>query len=691
MANTTLYKVAPQSSYPTFEDVANVPVTSEAVTSALTARYFYAYTAAYTTNSNGSTQGTENGYRVKIIVWFENPDVSARSVHCGVALYMRRTDGYTSNNTITINTKLSGSERSVSKQFKTTSSWQNVIINDAVFNYDKNGDLYLTYSATGSNETGSLRSIENCTITFQAPKISTAETKSTVDFSTLRANIGSALTFSITKSSSTKTTLAYKLKSGSDSGNEHTIVTKSSETSYSWTVPLSIANTIPNDTSVSADIIATTYGSDGSSLGSNTYSITFVIDSSKCYLEKTGIKIKDTATGKTTSPFIKDTSKLTISFKPYTSSAYGATLKALKVTLPDGQEKSLTNLDYNAADKDGYYNVDFTTALKTTGKGVKADIVATDSRGFTTKYSTNTFDVVDYYLPVIDTLTCTRGNGSTVSEFVENDEGEYVRVYFSASSKQIATTGTGSLRAKIQYKKVTEDSYTNSDFAAVSNNLSTIENTFILHLSAEYSYVIRVTITDDNSKSIYKEETVAAAYTLLEFSEDGKGISIGTVCSQAGVTVQMDTRFYGKVYNSEGGVAITSDENKKNNIIPLRDNIDIGSLFQFYNDVEPISFQYNDAQDELTHYGFSAQNVRKSLEIISDDVENRGIVENTESIKRDKQTGKDVIEHFLTLRYEEITPLNFLAIKMILLELNNINKHLKEIDVNGQREGNEQF
>ena len=153
----------------------------------------------------------------------------------------------------------------------------------------------------------------------------------------------------------------------------------------------------------------------------------------------------------------------------------------------------------------------------------------------------------------------------------------------------------------------------------------------------------------------------------------------------------MDTRFYGKVYNSEGGVAITSDENKKNNIMPLRDNIDIGSLFQFYNDVEPISFQYNDAQDELTHYGFSAQNVRKSLEIISDDVENRGIVENTESIKRDKQTGKDVIEHFLTLRYEEITPLNFLAIKMILLELNNINKHLKEIDVNGQREGNEQF
>ena len=44
MANTPLYKVAPESSYPTWEEAGNAPVTNETVTGPLTAKYYYAYT-----------------------------------------------------------------------------------------------------------------------------------------------------------------------------------------------------------------------------------------------------------------------------------------------------------------------------------------------------------------------------------------------------------------------------------------------------------------------------------------------------------------------------------------------------------------------------------------------------------------------------------------------------------------------
>ena len=45
---------------------------------------------------------------------------------------------------------------------------------------------------------------------------------------------------------------------------------------------------------------------------------------------------------------------------------------------------------------------------------------------------------------------------------------------------------------------------------------------------------------------------------------------------------------------------------------------------------------------------------------------------------------KKQVERFLTLRYEEITPLNFFMIKLLLRELYNINKHIKELEENGQ-------
>ena len=68
-----------------------------------------------------------------------------------------------------------------------------------------------------------------------------------------------------------------------------------------------------------------------------------------------------------------------------------------------------------------------------------------------------------------------------------------------------------------------------------------------------------------------------------------------------------------------------------------------------------------------------------ALSCITTNPENFGIVEEVQTMDKKKQ-----VERFLTLRYEEITPLNFFMIKLLLRELYNINKHIKELEENGQ-------
>ena len=60
------------------------------------------------------------------------------------------------------------------------------------------------------------------------------------------------------------------------------------------------------------------------------------------------------------------------------------------------------------------------------------------------------------------------------------------------------------------------------------------------------------------------------------------------------------------------------------------------------------------------------------------------IVQEYEDRKKDPNTMEEIVENFLAMKYDEITPLNFLMIKFILKELININDRLKEVEKNGK-------
>ena len=74
------------------------------------------------------------------------------------------------------------------------------------------------------------------------------------------------------------------------------------------------------------------------------------------------------------------------------SNAYGATVKKIRATLPDGAEKIVSNPSLGG---DGYYTLAFSDPIDTSGKNLTATFYVTDSRGNETKYLTDPFEVLD--------------------------------------------------------------------------------------------------------------------------------------------------------------------------------------------------------------------------------------------------------------------------------------------------------
>ena len=115
----------------------------------------------------------------------------------------------------------------------------------------------------------------------------------------------------------------------------------------------------------------------------------------------------------------------------------------------------------------------------------------------------------------------------------------------------------------------------------------------------------------------------------------------------------------------------------------------IDKLLKLYKEVDPITFRYKEEvakyqDDALIHFGFSANKFKDAMEHAGIDSDEFSIVQEYEDRKKDPNTMEEIVENFLAMKYDEITPLNFLMIKFILKELININDRLKEVEKNGK-------
>ena len=335
--------------------------------------------------------------------------------------------------------------------------------------------------------------------------------------SSSNVNMGSAVIISTPRATSSFThTLTYKF--GSTSGT----IASGVGTSYSWTVPLSLASQIPNALSGTCTITCATYN--GSTLiGSKTVTITLLVPSS-VVPSISAVSTSD-PTGYLTTYGGYVQSKSTCKITATASGSYSSTIKSYRITANGASYSS---------------NGCTTGALQTSGTNT-ITVTVTDSRGRTAT-KTTTIEVLAYAAPLISSVTAFRctANGT------EDDTGAYIKVNVEADITSLNSKNAKTF--KLEYKITSSETWTLYTTWTSAYSLST---NVIIPVSTDYMYEVRLSATDSFGTSTYTVN-ISTAFTLIDFNESGKGLSFGKVSTEEGFDCNMEAIFRKGVKTDKG-------------------------------------------------------------------------------------------------------------------------------------------
>lgn len=386
------------------------------------------------------------------------------------------------------------------------------------------GNTTISHNSDGT-KTFSYSFSQQFDITFSGSKIGTKSgsgsgTLNTIPRkSTLAANNGTlnvAQILTVTRKSDSFThTITYKC--GSASG---TIVTKSTDTSITWTPPLSLASQNTSGTSVSITFTITSYNG-STSLGSNTKTITCSIPSS--IVPSVSIAVSDAlGYSGTHDGYIQGLSKIKVVVTD--SGAYGSTIKSRK-TVIEGKT-------YTAAS--------FTTDVIKSLVSVTIKTTVTDSRGRSAS-TTQTVTVQEYAAPKISDFTVYRSDAAGNS----SASGNYLAIKFSSYVYPLAHS-TNSVSRSVRYKKTTETEYTEVELTNFKA-YQIINGIYTFPAETSASYEIIFTVADSFSETT-KTANGASIFKLFSILKQGLGFAIGKIAELEGVLdVGFKTRFSGGI------------------------------------------------------------------------------------------------------------------------------------------------
>jgi hypothetical protein len=333
--------------------------------------------------------------------------------------------------------------------------------------------------------------------------------------------LGSALTLTVTKQSSSNKHLINAKCGTAASVN---VAANSSETSITFTPPLSFASQNTTGNKVTVDYTIHTVVEKDSGLvqiGGNVVSAKHSIPDSvkpSCSLsvsDTTGIYDRYGA-------YLRGLSKLSVSITPNTSNCYGATIKAYSCT----------------ANGATYSKASFTTAVLKSAGSQSISATVTDTRG-RTGTATQNISVLDYSAPKITRLAVHRCN----EDGTENNKGEYVKVTFSAAVSSIQNKNTA--KYELSCKKSSETTYNTVELTDLANAYTVTDSSYVFAADTGSSYDVKLTVTDNHSVES-KATSASTAFTLIHFGASGTGMGIGKLCENDNLLdIGLQTRFFG--------------------------------------------------------------------------------------------------------------------------------------------------
>ena len=403
-----------------------------------------------------------------------------------------------------------------------------------------NSEGLKTLSCSASYTTGG----NSGTVTTSASStLSTIPRKSTLTIG--NGTLGTAMTMTVNKKDKGFKHKIYYTLSGTKTYIAGSSNGYSTETSISWTPPLSIASTVTTATSRSFSVCLETYNVSNAKIGENWYSFTLSLPAS--IKPSVSISVKD-ATGyaDTYGGMLAGLSKMEV--KLTATPSYGSPI----VKYASG----VGGVNYNTSS--------YTTGYCKVGEQ-RVTATVTDQRGRTGTASVMQ-EVLPYHDPAITKLAVHRCDANGVEDL----QGEHAKVTFSASASALNKKNNASYVLK--WKKTTESSFVddNSEAGAFENltNFSStyiIENqSFIFPAESSFSYDIELTVEDD-FKTVTKGTVVSTGYAVLHFNESGKGLAVGKISESDVFDVGMETMLTGGLSRIELPVGTDLDTVRKAN------------------------------------------------------------------------------------------------------------------------------
>lgn len=420
---------------------------------------------------------------------------------------------------------------------------------------------------------------------IKLPDIKRASTSSNIS-----GTLGSAVAINITRQTTTfKHNLKYDFK-----GSKGTIAT-GVDTSYSWTLPTSFADLLPNDLSGTGTLIVETL-SGSTVIGENRYTITATIPNTATYkptLASVSLSDANTVTGSliTGTNFVRIMSRPKVTFGTATGKN-GSTIKSYNAEVV-GKNKFITGNGSN------FDMLDFTGSAV-----IRATV--TDSRGLTSAPVDTTINVLDYFLPQVVSAKITRAQSDP-------------NIFQLSPIVEIAPLTVGGvqknqLKIKVEVAPYDTGVYT-VDNGSATNTWSTISkmNGGLLNLGRPYdkakSWLVRVTVSDSLNTAMPIGQTVSSEFALMV--KTPTGVSFGKIWERGIIDAQGDVYVSGNI-STQANVNVTGTILKSGKEIQhyqMTDNtgkitrLDSVDLNTIINDTKPIAV-YATANVPISGHGY---------------------------------------------------------------------------------------
>lgn len=447
--------------------------------------------------TSGALATSNDNIKYKITITQNSQSVTNNTSNVTVSVKFYRTNtGYTTYGSGTVYCKINGTtySASVDSNDKITSSGIVLFTKTLNITHGSDGTKKLTVSAwidhsqvTSKEQSYSLTLTTIARATTPTVNVTSADMNTSITISMPRASSGFTHTLKYTFGSATGTI-------GSALG-----------TSKAWTIPLSLANQIPNATSGSLTITCETYNG-STKIGTKTVKITIKVPTS-VVPTISSISVVDSKTDleEKFAKLIQNQSKPTITVNAsgaYSSAIASYSTKFLGVT---------------------YTAKSFTVSNLTQSGTLSVVATVKDSRGRSASLTQN-ITILEYKIPSISKFTAQRCN----QDGTINLEGKYLKLTYAYNISELSKRNDA--LATISYK-----SSSNSSYTQLVNIVSTytIDTSYVSEIvfDVNNSYDLKITVSD-YFKTVTYTEILSTAFTLMDFHESGRGMAIGKVAEE---------------------------------------------------------------------------------------------------------------------------------------------------------------